>query len=194
MKASNGGRKEEILSAVVDYVLQHGVSDLSLRPLAKATGTRARLLIYHFGSKEALLIEAMALIQERAQRGFLSVLAARQPKTLGGLARRFWAWATDQKNEGFARLFFEVHGLALQSPRQYASYSHESAVRWRKMVAQVLPQRCSPKRREAIATMMVAALDGLLLDYLSTADAARTTRALNLLADEIDRLVKRRKR
>ena len=42
--------------------------------------------------------------------------------------------------------------------------------------------------------MMVAALDGLLLDYLSTADAARTTRALNLLADEIDRLVKRRKR
>jgi len=67
-------------------------------------------------------------------------------------------------------------------------------VRWRKMVVQVLPQRCRPRRREAIATVMVGALDGLLLDYLSTADVARTTRALHLFADEIDRLVKRRKR
>jgi AcrR family transcriptional regulator len=194
MKAREGGRREEILSAVVRYILRHGVSDLSLRPLADATGTRARLLIYHFGSKEALIVEAMTHIRRRAQQSFLEATEGLQPLTPGGLARRFWAWATDRKNAGVARLFFEVHGLALQSPRKYASYSRESAATWRKMVAQALPRRFRPKRREAIATALVGALDGLLLDYLSTGDLERTTLALNLLADEIDRLVERRRK
>ncbi len=194
MRVRGGGRKEEILSAVVDYILQHGVSDLSLRPLAGATGTRARLLIYHFGSKEALIIEAMGHIQRRAQQGFLAVIGKRTPRAPGDLARRFWAWATDQKNEGIARLFFEVHGLALQSPRRYASYAQESAVNWREMVTSALPQRGSPARREAIATVIVGALDGLLLDYLSTGDLARTSLALKLFAAEIDRSVKGRKK
>lgn len=194
MKARGGGRKEEILGAVIDYILEHGVSDLSLRPLAGATGTQARLLIYHFGSKEALIIEAMGQIQHRAQRGFLAVIGKRTPRTPGDLARRFWAWATDKKNEGIARLFFEVHGLALHSPRRYASYAQESAVNWREMVMRVLPRCGGPARREAIATVIVGALDGLLLDYLSTGDLARTSAALNLFAAEIDRSVKRRKK
>lgn len=194
MRARGGGRKAEILSAVADYILRHGVSGLSLRPLASATGTRARLLIYHFGSKEALITQAMALIRDRAQQSFLAVSAGLTPPTPVGLARRFWTWATDEKNEGVARLFFEVHGLALQSPRQYASYLQESAAGWRGMVMRALPPRYRRERREAIATLVAGALDGLLLDYLSTGDIARTTHALDLFAAEIDRLAKRRKR
>jgi AcrR family transcriptional regulator len=189
MIRSSGERKEEILNAVVEYILHHGVSDLSLRPLAEATGTRARLLIYHFGSKEELIIEAMARIQQRAQQSFLPMIEDLHPLTLGNLALRFWAWATEKENEGFVRLFFEVHGLALQSPTEYAHYLQDSALRWRKMVIQAIPQRGNPERRESIATIVVGALDGILLDYLSTRDIARTSLALNLFATEIDRLV-----
>jgi AcrR family transcriptional regulator len=186
---NSGERKEEILNAVVEYILHHGVSDLSLRPLAEATGTRARLLIYHFGSKEELIIEAMARIQLRAQQSFLPLIEDLHPVTPGNLALRFWAWATEKENEGFVRLFFEVHGLALQSPIQYAHYLQESAVRWREIVKQAIPPRCPLDRRESIATVVVGALDGILLDYLSTGDMARTSLALNLFATEIDRLV-----
>jgi AcrR family transcriptional regulator len=193
MKAG-GGRKEEILDAIVEYILRRGVGDLSLRPLAAATGTRARLLIYHFGSKEALIVEAMEAIQRRAQRSFLAALAGSRPPTPGGLARRFWAWATDEKNDGVARLFFELHGLALRGPRRYAAYSRESGVRWRSLVVEALPARWRAERREAFATLVAGAVDGLLLDYLSTGDIERTTRALDLFAAEIDRLVRRRRR
>lgn len=191
---TDGSRRDEILDAVVDYILTHGVSDLSLRPVAAAAGTRARLLIYHFGSREAMLIEAMERIQQRAQQDFLSRIASRRPGTPGALARVFWAWATDEMNQGVARLFFEIHGRALQNPGQYARYAHESAGRWRKMVGQVLPKHWPARRREDIATITMGGLDGLLLDYLSTGDTARTTRALELFATEIDRLVERRNR
>lgn len=47
--------KQAMLQAMANYVLQHGLSDASLRPLAKAAGTSDRMLIYHFGNKEALI-------------------------------------------------------------------------------------------------------------------------------------------
>src|SRR5262249_7968128 len=62
-------RKAKLLSKVADYLLRTGISDLSLRPAAAALGTSARMLIYYFGSREQMLIEAMAEIRarERAQ-------------------------------------------------------------------------------------------------------------------------------
>ncbi len=35
--------------------MEHGLADLSLRPLARAAGTSDRMLIYHFGNKDALV-------------------------------------------------------------------------------------------------------------------------------------------
>ena len=41
-------RKETLTDELVGYLLEHGLSDISLRPLADALGISARLLIYHF--------------------------------------------------------------------------------------------------------------------------------------------------
>ena len=56
-------RKEILTDELVAYLLEHGLSDLSLRPLADALGTSARLLIYHFESKEGLLTEVLDSMQ-----------------------------------------------------------------------------------------------------------------------------------
>ena len=45
--------------AAMEYVAEHGVGDLSLRGLAAALGTSHRMLSYHFGSREGLLIEVI---------------------------------------------------------------------------------------------------------------------------------------
>lgn len=42
------------------HVLDHGLTAASLRPLAKAAGTSDRMLIYHFGSKDALIASLLA--------------------------------------------------------------------------------------------------------------------------------------
>ena len=60
----------------VDYVLSHGVWDLSLRPLAKAIKTNARMLIYHFGSREGLMREILAGLREREDELPIALAAA----------------------------------------------------------------------------------------------------------------------
>jgi AcrR family transcriptional regulator len=59
----NPRRPVELLDAVHGYLLKHGVSDLSLRPLAKAVGSSPRALLYHFGSKEAMIDRVLAHIR-----------------------------------------------------------------------------------------------------------------------------------
>src|SRR6201995_4899349 len=57
---SGSPRRAELLSACYGYVLEHGLTGLSLRPLAAATGTSPRVLLYLFGSKEHLVREVLA--------------------------------------------------------------------------------------------------------------------------------------
>jgi AcrR family transcriptional regulator len=52
---SNTDISAKYTSALADYVLTHGVSQSSLRPMAKAAGTSDRMLVYHFGSKAGVM-------------------------------------------------------------------------------------------------------------------------------------------
>ena len=181
-------RRQALAAAVAGYLLAHGVAGLSLRPLAAATGTSARLLIYHFGSKEQLLVAAMDIIRTRARAEVAAMLAAtpsgRVP--LGALVRGFWRWCTAAKNRPYLRLLFEVHGLALQDPQRYANYLHGAIAHWIDLLAQALAPRLGRPSARATATLIVGVIDGLLMDYLSTGELARTSAALELFARQID--------
>lgn len=67
--------RERLLAAAVDYAAEHRLADLSLRPLAAALGTSHRMLIFHFGSKEGLLVEVVRAV-EAQQRALLERLRA----------------------------------------------------------------------------------------------------------------------
>src|ERR1043165_5394590 len=90
-------RRRELVERSLDYLLDHGVADLSLRPLAAAVGTSARLLVYHFGSKEGLLMAAMDELRVRVQASFRAVTASASARHSSPLDA-FWKWATDRKS------------------------------------------------------------------------------------------------
>ncbi|MGW3949754.1 TetR/AcrR family transcriptional regulator [Streptomyces sp. NPDC004752] len=69
--SSASPRRTELLDACYAYLLEHGLLGLSLRPLAAATGTSPRVLLYLFGSKDELLRELLA----RARRDQMTLLA-----------------------------------------------------------------------------------------------------------------------
>ena len=61
--------REILLPRLAAHVLNHGLGGASLRPLARAADTSDRMLIYHFGSKDALveaLLEHVAGIYAQA--------------------------------------------------------------------------------------------------------------------------------
>jgi len=164
-------RRGELLDAIVDYLVEHGVGELSLRPLAEATGTKARLLIYHFGSREKLVSEAMAVVRRRVQAAFLEE----------GDVMSFWKWAIHPDNAGYLRLVFEVQGLAMQKPKTYGAYLRGSLESW----IELLEKRIKGRDRRQTATLVVAVFDGLLLDAYITGDVKRTTRTLRRFLDDL---------
>jgi AcrR family transcriptional regulator len=168
-------RRDALIEKALQYFLSHGLAGLSLRPLAGKIGTSARLLVYHFGSKDGLVAAVMDEVQARTQRSF-AASAARAAKSEKGVMRAFWDGITAPENVPTLRLLFEVQVLALQNPKAYARYLKGTSSSWLELIEGSLPP--SKSKRE-IATLCAAVIDGLLLEYVSTGDLRRTTKALD---------------
>jgi AcrR family transcriptional regulator len=167
-------RKNELCGKALDYCLAHGISELSLRPLALHIGSSARLLIYHFGSRDGLIGAVMDEAHRRVQKSFSALMRGTDNK---GVLRKFWDWTTDTRNSPYLRLMFEVQMLALQNPAAYARYLEGTSSSWLALIETVLPPSAD---RRARATLCAAVIDGLLLEFLSTGDLRRTSSALDI--------------
>jgi AcrR family transcriptional regulator len=163
---------------VVDHVLSEGLADLSLRPLGRAVGLSPRTLLYHFGSKEALVL---AVVDEarRRQRALLEGWLRRSAEyDVGTLLLGAWRWLSAPRNDRFLRLFFETYGTGLQRRRRYGAFLRGSVDDWLEFFRKVLLAGGVEADRAAnLATILVAVTRGLLLDLLATGDRARTDRA-----------------
>ena len=170
-------RKGELLDAAVTYLLDHGVANVSLRPMAAEIGTSARLLIFHFKSKERLLQEVFAEMQARLQASFVIMTAAvgTSPGRVPPI-KRFWHWATTAENLPYFRLLYEVQIVAIQNPAEYARYLEKSSFDWLTLSERALSEA---HRSKSMATLCIAVFDGLFLELLATGDLPRLTRALD---------------
>jgi AcrR family transcriptional regulator len=168
-------RRDVLIDRALKYFLEHGVARLSLRPLAGEVGTSARLLVYHFGSKDGLIAAVMDEVRARIQKSFSASVARFRAKSGRGVLPAFWTWMTHPTNVPYLRLLFEVQVLALRSPAMYARCLEGTSSSWLTLIEASLPR---PRKNPAIATLCVAVIDGLLLEYLSTGDRRRTTEAL----------------
>jgi AcrR family transcriptional regulator len=157
-------RRAAILARAAEYVLEHGLAGLSLRPLAKAVGTSPRMLLYDFGSKERLIHEVLAEIR-RHERALLES----DVRTLEDV----WRWISAPEREAFLRLFYETYVAAL---------GRGEAERFVSDWLDYLRERWSPAVDETTATLMIAVVRGLLLDRLATNDRARTDAAFRRFA------------
>lgn len=168
-------RKQELLDALIAYLVKHGLADLSLRPMAAAVGTSARLLIFHFGSKERLLIEVLAEMQGRLQRSFAAFLEATPGSRQAPLLQVFWDWATTGVNYDYHRLLYQLHILAAQNPRVYGRYLKRNSKTWLELIQPVLPKA---QQTPGFATLYGAVFDGLFIELMSTGDRRRVHAAL----------------
>jgi AcrR family transcriptional regulator len=168
-------RKAQLLDATIGYLVEHGLADLSLRPLAAGIGTSARLLVFHFKSKEGLIEQVLGEVQARIQASFAAVAAAPRSGQASPM-KLFWLWATHRNNLPYLRLMYEAHFIALQSPRVYARYLEQASFNWGELIEARLPP---PLRNKATATLCAAVFDGLVIELLGSGDLRRTTRALD---------------
>jgi AcrR family transcriptional regulator len=168
-------RKALLLENLIGYLVKRGVADVSLRPMAAAVGTSARLLIFHFGSKERLLLEVLDEMQARLQRSLGTLLDEPNPARFAPL-RLFWDWALKDANFAQLRVLYQLHILAAQDHKNYGRYLKRNSRDWLESVQAVLkPSQRSP----ALATLIVAVFDGLFIEVMSTGDRRRASIAID---------------
>jgi AcrR family transcriptional regulator len=179
-RPADPGIRVRLRDQAVGYVMTHGIGDLSLRPLAKALKTNARMLIYHFGSREELMREILAGLREReSARIERWMKAGRKPRTMPEFLHWYWRRISAPQARSAVRLVFELYALALWNPREYPGVLEEPVAFWPKLVRAM---GVESEVDEVEATLLLAASRGLLLDLCATSDRRRTGAAMDLLA------------
>ena len=164
------GPRERLLAGAIEHVSQHGVGEISLRALAAALGTSHRMLLYHFGSREALLIEVIRAVEEQQRTALVTILREEADAPPAEVMRRMWARVADPALWPNERLFFEVYAQALQGSPHALPLLDGIVDAWvEPLAALVAPGRPEEEAR-AEARLGVAVVRGLLLDLLATGD------------------------
>src|SRR5437588_13000396 len=106
MAVSASPRREELLERAYRYILQHGVADLSLRPLAAAVGSSPRVLLFLFGSK-AGLVQALLARARREEHELLerARAAGAGERDLAGVAAELWDWLAAEEHRALLKLW-----------------------------------------------------------------------------------------
>jgi AcrR family transcriptional regulator len=171
--------RERLLTAAVDYAAEHGLTDLSLRALAAGLGTSHRMLIFHFGSKEGLLVEVVRAV-EAQQRALLGELRADPQLDPLDQMRALWQHLTSPALWPYERLFFEVYAQGLQGKAPAKRLLEDAIDAWLAPIADLLASQGVPREEaSAEARLAIAVTRGLLLDLLATGDVDAVDAAMD---------------
>lgn len=167
-----------MLAGVVDYIADHGLGELSLRPLAAALGTSSRMLIYYFGTKEDLLIQALATQRPDLSAVFADVAGIEQvrERLLGFFDRN-----ADGPELRSVRVLLQVLGAACAPDSVYQRYAREAIGVFVGELAAALRRVGGVDDPEAVATLLVSGMRGILQDRIVTGERERTDRAARAL-------------
>ncbi|MGO9499116.1 MAG: TetR/AcrR family transcriptional regulator [Solirubrobacteraceae bacterium] len=179
-------RRRELLELAYAYVLEHGVSDLSLRPLAAAVGSSPRVLLFLFGSKAELVQALLARAREDELELLRRVRAASGAEggDLLAVAAELWSWLSTAERRGLLTLWVEGYARSLVDPDgPWAGFAAATVADWLEVLtaaAQAPRARAGGRAAGAVEpTLVLAVLRGALLDLLATGEVERTTRAVN---------------
>lgn len=138
------------------------------------------MLIYHFGSKEQLLV-AIVEENEKAQQESMLEAFANPDTSPTEVLRLAWSRLADPSMWPSERLFFELYGQALQGRTGTTALLDKIVSSWIDPAAEILSELgVKPEHARASARLNLAVVRGLLLDLLATRDVEGTNEALAL--------------
>jgi AcrR family transcriptional regulator len=169
--------KDRLLAEAVEYALNHGITDLSLREIAAAIGSSHRMLIYHFGSRQGVLVQVAKAVEASERSHLVGTMPQHDP-------RAFWRRIRDMKMWPQERLFFELYSHALLRRPGTEGFLDGVVDDWVAPVAEAMVEAgADPATARVEARLGVAVVRGLLLDLLATGDTAAVDAAFDRYVD-----------
>jgi AcrR family transcriptional regulator len=167
-------RRHRLLVQAAELLVARQSCEISLRDLADALQTSSRMLVHHFGSRDALIAGALDHARSQLLQACRAQLAEHDPQDLGGLVRALRAIVTDPANRSSFRLFDEVNALAQTQPDRFPGFGRASVHDWLPQFTELLRPSCPDElTAQAQATLALAVIRGLMLDDNATGEQPR---------------------
>jgi AcrR family transcriptional regulator len=164
--------RDRILDACVDHALAHGLPD-RLEPFATAAGVSNRMLIYHFGTRDALLRDVLRRARQRQREFFGALVAPRPDEPYPHTLRRAWRTMTGPAGRPYLGMFGRLREDAGQ--RLWPDFRREATTDWLPPFEDGMRSLGHPE----LATLVLAVVRGLVMDIEATGDVPRADRAFD---------------
>jgi AcrR family transcriptional regulator len=180
-KLDGMGHREDLLVGARRCLEERGYARTTARDLVAASGTNLASIGYHFGSKEALLNEAISQAftewAEQVRALALASLPRDDGKTEDPIALLVASWGAIRRSfddhRGLAMAFVEAMAQAQRHPELRAQLA-DTYRRGRQQVAEMITRQLAgidPAHAGALAAFEIAMCDGLLVQWLIDPDA-----------------------
>jgi AcrR family transcriptional regulator len=184
------GHKEDLLAGAKKCLLELGYAKTTARDIVKASSTNLASIGYHFGSKDALLTEAMMELVGEWGEKFAAAAESPSAKTTETRFRAVWRqvltlFETDRK---VLLVSFDIAVQAARAPELQAIFAATYPDARTGLVDDFLGNdMVDPKARKAVGGLLLALLSGMTVQYLLDPAGAPTADELTLAMKTIGR-------
>lgn len=163
--------KSKPVDAVLEHLLDSGRTDTSLRSLAAGSGVSHSLLLYHFGSRDGVLLAVHQACEQRQREHLASLhLTSDDPFTI---MREMWHHLAQPAMWPLYRL-----GFALGSSGPAVGAAAAERERWLEVLRPLVLAVGTPaEAASAEAQLWLATCRGLLWELVTGADHPTVTQA-----------------
>lgn len=131
------------------------------------------MLIYHFGTRDALLRAVLQQARQRQLEVFSALLRVRPNERYTATLAAAWAEFTGPGGRPYLRLFGRLHETAGQP--LWPDFRRGATTDWLGPLEDGMRSLGHPE----LATVVLAVIRGLLMDLAATGDASRTDQAFD---------------
>ncbi len=140
------------------------------------------MLLYHFGTRDALLRAVLGQARQRQLDAFGELLRGRPGEPYTATLDRAWTSITGPHGQPYLRLFGRLRESAEQ--QLWPGFRRTATTDWLGPLEDGLRGAGRPE----LATLVLAVIRGLLMDLDATADTTRTDQAFHHFLHALDQL------
>ncbi|MFY9929340.1 MAG: hypothetical protein WAK82_15155 [Streptosporangiaceae bacterium] len=177
-------RRRELLARVTEDLAANGLVDFSLRRAARAAGTTHKVLLYYFDGADDLLAQAIFQLREqRVSKALAAVGAGLAGQSMADRVRAVWPVLLGEEYLVLA----QAVGLTIYDPARYGGLGQTTYEQYMPALESICPPQWPEHRKAEVAKMVMAALQGFVIDSMITGTRAGAEAGLEALARALDR-------
>jgi AcrR family transcriptional regulator len=177
-------RRRELLRRVTADLAANGLVDFSLRRAARAAGTTHKVLLYYFDSADDLLAQAMfELREQRVTKGLAAIAPGLAEQSLAGRVRAIWPILLGDEYVVLAQAI----GLTIYDSDRYGELGRTASEQYMTALVGICPPQWPQQRKTEVSQMVLAAMQGFVIDSIITGTNAGAEAGLEALARALDR-------